>query len=197
MLDLLIATNNPHKVHEYELLFKGYDVKIHTPKELGISVNPDENGTTYEANSLIKAKALAECTTMATIADDSGLGVEALDGFPGIRSARFASSLGGNEKANLELIKKLEPFKNKTSYFTCVITLLNIDTEIHQFKGICKGKILEKPYGEGGFGYDPIFYSDEAKLPFGLASEEIKNKYSHRALAVQKLISYLKDKNLI
>jgi len=197
MLDLLVATNNAHKVHEYELLFSGYDIKLHTPKELGINVDPDENGTTYEANSLIKASALAEFTKMPVIADDSGLSVDALDGFPGIHSARFASSLGGNKVANIELIKKLDNFDDKTAYFTCVITLLNVEDTPLQFKGICKGKILEKPYGEGGFGYDPIFYSDDAKMPFGLASEEIKNKFSHRALAVEKLISYLKDKKLI
>lgn len=197
MLNLLVATNNAHKVHEYELLFKGYDIKLHTPKELNINVDPDENGTTYEANSLIKANALAKYTKMPVIADDSGIGVEALDNFPGIYSARFASSLGGNQIANLELIKKLEPFENKTAYFTCVITLVNLEDKPLQFKGVCKGKILEKPYGDGGFGYDPIFYCDDAKLPFGLASEEIKNKYSHRALAVQKLIKYLKDNNLI
>lgn len=197
MLNLLIATNNAHKVHEYELLFKGCDIKLHTPKELGINVDPDENGTTYEANSLIKANALGKYTKMAIIADDSGLSVEALDGFPGIHSARFASSLGGNTIANLELIKKLKPYKNKNAYFSCVITLLNIKETPLQFKGVCKGKILEKPYGDGGFGYDPIFYSDEAKLPFGLASEEIKNKYSHRALAVKKLIKYLKSEKII
>lgn len=197
MLNLLIATNNKHKVHEYELLFKGYDIKVYTPKELGINVNPDENGKTYEENSLIKAKALAEHTEMAVIADDSGLGVEALDGFPGIHSARYASSLGGNQIANIELIKKLEPFENKNAYFTCVITLLNITANPVQFKGVCKGKILEKPYGEGGFGYDPIFFSNEANMPFGLASEDIKNRYSHRALAVQKLIEYLKNNKFI
>lgn len=197
MLDLLIATNNAHKVHEYELLFSGYDIKLHTPKELDINVDPDENGTTYEANSLIKASALAEFTKMPVIADDSGLSVDALNGFPGIHSARFASSLSGNKVANIELIKKLDNFNDKTAYFTCVITLLNVEYTPLQFKGICKGKILEKPYGEGGFGYDPIFYSDDAKMPFGLASEEIKNKFSHRALAVEKLISYLKDKKLI
>lgn len=197
MLNLLIATNNAHKVHEYEELFKGYDIKLHTPKELGINVDPDENGTTFESNSLIKAEALASFTKMAVIADDSGISVNALDGFPGIYSARFASSLGGNKFANLELIKKLEPFEDKSACFTCVITLLNVSDKPLQFKGICEGKILDKPYGDGGFGYDPIFYSNEAKMPFGLAKEEIKNKYSHRALAVQKLIKYLLDNKII
>ncbi len=158
MLDLLIASNNNHKIKEYQEMFFGYDVKIHSPKELGINVNPDENGDTYEANSLIKAKALAEFTNMPIIADDSGLNVVALNNFPGIHSSRFADSCGGNKFANIELIKKLDEFKDKSAFFTCVITLVNISKNPIVFKGICPGKILDRPQGEGGFGYDPIVY---------------------------------------
>lgn len=197
MLELVVATNNAHKVKEYAEMFDGYDIEFHSMKDLGIVCNPDEDGETYEANSLIKASALAKLTKMPVIADDSGLNVVALNNFPGIHSSRFADSFGGNAVANLKLIEKLEHFKDKSAYFTCVITLINIEEKPLQFRGICKGKILEKPYGEGGFGYDPIFYSDEAKIPFGEASAEIKNKYSHRAKAVEQLIEYLKKKQLI
>lgn len=197
MFDLLVASNNQHKIKEYQEMFSGYEVKVHSPKELGINVNPDENGTTYEENSLIKAKALAEFTKMPVIADDSGLNVVALDNFPGIHSSRFADSWGGNAVANLKLIEKLHGFPDKSAFFTCVITLLNVDEKPVVFKGICPGKILDKPQGEGGFGYDPIFYSNEAKQCFGTAGEEIKNKYSHRAKAMEQLIKYLKDKKLI
>jgi len=197
MFDLLVASNNQHKIKEYQEMFDGYEVKVHSPKELGINVNPDENGTTYEENSLIKAKALAEFTNMPVIADDSGLNVVALDNFPGIHSSRFADSWGGNAVANLKLIEKLAGFPDKSAFFTCVITLLNVEEKPVVFKGICPGKILDKPQGEGGFGYDPIFYSNEAKQCFGTAPEEIKNKYSHRAKAMEQLIKYLKEKNLI
>lgn len=197
MFNLLVASNNPHKIHEYQEMFSGYDVKVHSPKELGINVNPDENGETYEANSLIKAKALAEFTKMPVIADDSGLNVVALDNFPGIHSSRFADSCGGNKYANPKLIEKLRGFSDKSAFFTCVITLLNVDENPVVFKGICPGKILDKPEGEAGFGYDPIFYSEEAKQCFGTAPEEIKNKYSHRAKAMEQLINYLKKKSLI
>ena len=197
MFELLVASNNQHKIHEYEEMFAGFDVKIHSPKELGINVNPDENGETYEANSLIKANALAEFTKMPIIADDSGLNVVALDNFPGIHSSRFADSCGGNKFANPELIKKLLPFEDKSAFFTCVITLVNVEKNPVVFKGICPGKILDKPEGEGGFGYDPIFYSNEAKMCFGTAPEEIKNKYSHRAKAMEQLLNYLKGKHLI
>ena len=197
MFDLLVASNNAHKIKEYQEMFSGYEVKVHSPKELGINVNPDENGTTYEENSLIKAKALAEFTKMPVIADDSGLNVVALNNFPGIHSSRFADSWGGNAVANLKLIEKLREFPDKSAFFTCVITLLNVEDKPIVFKGICPGKILDKPVGEGGFGYDPIFYSNEAKQCFGTAGEEIKNKYSHRAKAMEQLIKYLSSKNLI
>ena len=197
MFDLLVASNNQHKIKEYQGMFSGYEVKVHSPKELGINVNPEENGETYEANSLIKAKALADFTDMPIIADDSGLNVVALGNFPGIHSSRFADSCGGNKFANPELIKKLLPYQDKSAFFTCVITLLNVEKEPLVFKGLCQGYILDKPEGEGGFGYDPIFYSIEAKQCFGTASEEIKNKYSHRALAVKQLLDYLKKKKLI
>ena len=197
MFELVVATNNAHKVKEYQEMFLGYDIKFHSMKDLGIVCNPDEDGDTYEKNSFIKADALAKLTKLPVIADDSGLNVVALNNFPGIYSSRFADSFGGNKVANLELIKKLEPYKDKSAFFACVITLINVEDKPIQFKGICKGKILDKPVGEGGFGYDPIFYSDEAKMAFGTAPAEIKNKYSHRAKAMEQLIKYLKEKGLI
>lgn len=197
MFELVVATNNAHKVKEYQEMFLGYDIKFYSMKDLGIKCDPVEDGNSYEENSLIKASALAKLTKLPVIADDSGLNVVALNNFPGIYSSRFADSFGGNQVANLELIKKLKPYEDKSAFFSCLITLMNVEDKPIQFKGICKGRILDKPYGEGGFGYDPIFYSDEAKMPFGEASPEIKNKYSHRAKAVEQLIEYLKNKRLI
>ena len=197
MFELVVATNNAHKVKEYQEMFSGYNIKFYSMKDLNIVCNPDENGTTYEENSLIKASALAKLTKLPVIADDSGLNVVALNNFPGIYSSRFADSFGGNKVANLELIKKLKPYEDKSAFFSCVITLMNVEDKPLQFIGKCEGHILDKPYGEGGFGYDPIFYSKEANIPFGEATPEIKNKYSHRAKAVKQLITYLEDKGLI
>lgn len=197
MFELVVATNNAHKVKEYQEMFLGYDIKFYSMKDLGIECNPEENGKTYEENSLIKASALAKLTKLPVIADDSGLNVVALNNFPGIYSSRYADSYGGNKVANLELIKKLKPYEDKSAFFACLITLMNVEEKPVQFKGICRGKILDKPVGEGGFGYDPIFYSNEAEIAFGEASPEIKNKYSHRAKAVSQLIEYLKNKRLI
>lgn len=196
-MKIVVATNNLHKVKEYKEMFNQYGIEITFPKELGINIDPVEDGNTYEENSLIKAKAIASYTTLPIIADDSGLNVEALDNFPGIHSSRFASSLGGNEIANKKLIEMLKPFPNKSAHFTCVITLLNLEKEPLQFKGICKGLILDKPEGINGFGYDPIFYSIEAKGCFGTLSDEIKNKYSHRSKAFEQLINCLKENKFI
>lgn len=197
MFELVVATNNAHKVKEYQEMFLGYNIKFYSMKDLGIKCDPAEDGSTYEENSLIKASALAKLTKLPVIADDSGLNVVALDNFPGIYSSRYADSFGGNKVANLELIKKLKPYKDKSAFFACLITLMNVEDKPVQFKGICKGRILDEPVGEGGFGYDPIFYSDEAKMAFGIAPAEVKNKYSHRARAVEQLIKYLKNKELI
>ena len=197
MFELVVATNNAHKVKEYQEMFTGYNIKFYSMKDLGIVCNPTEDGETYEANSLIKASALAKLTKLPVIADDSGLNVVALNNFPGIHSSRFADSFGGNAVANLELIKKLQPYEDKSAFFTCLITLMNVEDKPIQFRGICKGHILDKPVGNGGFGYDPIFYSEEADMAFGEATPEIKNKYSHRAKAVEQLIEYLKNKGLI
>lgn len=197
MFDLLVASNNAHKIKEYEEMFSPLDIKVHSPKELGITDEAIEDGKTFEENSLIKAKHLASRVDMAVIADDSGLCVDALNGFPGIYSARFAKERGGHAKANLDIIELLKKHDDKDAEFVCVITLLNVKEEPVVFKGICKGKILDKPHGEGGFGYDPIFYSYEAKVAFGEVSDEIKNKYSHRAKALEQLVNYLKDNKFI
>ena len=197
MFELVVATNNAHKVKEYQEMFLGYNIKFYSMKDLAIECNPNEDGSTYEENSLIKASALAKLTKLPVIADDSGLNVVALNNFPGIYSSRFADSFGGNKIANLELIKKLKPYEDKSAFFACVITLMNVKDKPIQFKGICNGHILDKPVGEGGFGYDPIFYSSEANMAFGEAPADIKNKYSHRAKAVSQLIEYLKNMKLI
>ena len=194
---LLIASNNAHKIKEFREMFSKYNVEVFSPNDLDIHVNPVEDGETYEANSLIKAKALAEFTDMPIIADDSGLNVVALNNFPGINSSRFADSKGGNIFANPALIEMLKPYKDKSAFFTCVITMLNVEKDPVVFKGICPGHIMNNPDGENGFGYDPIFFSEEANCSFGTCPEEIKNKYSHRAKALEQLLNYLIDKNLL
>lgn len=197
MFKLLVASNNDHKIHEYREMFSPLGIEVIAPKDIGVTGEAVEDGRTFEENSLIKAKFLQGFTDMAIIADDSGLCVDALNGFPGIYSARFAKERGGNAKANLDLIDLLKKHDDKDAEFICVITLLNVKDEPVVFKGVCKGKILDKPMGEGGFGYDPIFYSYEANANFGEVSEEIKNAYSHRSKALAQLVDFLKKEKLI
>lgn len=197
MFKLLVASNNDHKIHEYREMFSPIGIEVVSPKEIGVTGEAVEDGKTFEENSLIKAMFLAKFSDLPIIADDSGLCVDALNGFPGIYSARFAKERGGNQKANLDLIELLKKHDDKDAEFVCVITLLNVKDEPVVFKGVCKGKILERPYGEGGFGYDPIFYSYEAHAPFGEVSEEIKNAYSHRSKALSQLVDFLRKEKLI
>ncbi len=188
---ILLASNNLGKVKEYLDILSPRGIEILTMKDLGIKIDVEENGKTYEENAFIKAKALRPYTDLPIVADDSGLEVLELDGFPGLFTARFASSLGGYPNAFDELNKRLEG-KKKDARFVCHIACLpEKSEEAHFFEGICEGLILDKEVGENGFGYDPIFFSKELNKPFGTLDEETKNRYSHRGKAAAKLLDFL------
>lgn len=189
---LVLATNNPHKLQEYREILAPMGYVIYGTKDLNIDCDPPEIGNTYEENAYIKAKALRNLVPYPVISDDSGLEIEALDNFPNIHSARFASQFKNYKEAMEEILKRMKDKENRSAAFHCTICLLeNKDSKPLFFTGICPGKILDHIEGEHGFGYDPIFFSNEANMPFGLASEEIKNKYSHRKKALEKLALYL------
>ncbi len=189
---IVLATNNPHKLQEYREILAPMGYVIYGTKDLNIDCDPPEIGNTYEENAYIKAKALRNLVPYPVISDDSGLEIEALDNFPGIHSARFASQFKNYKEAMEEILKRMKDEENRNAAFHCTICLLeNKDSKPLFFTGICPGKILDHIEGEHGFGYDPIFFSNEANMPFGLASEEIKNKYSHRKKALEKLALYL------
>lgn len=189
---IVLATNNPHKLQEYREILAPMGYVIYGTKDLNIDCDPPEIGNTYEENAYIKAKALRNLVPYTVISDDSGLEIEALDNFPGIHSARFASQFKNYKEAMEEILKRMKDEENRNAAFHCTICLLeNKDSKPLFFTGICPGKILDHIEGEHGFGYDPIFFSNEANMPFGLASEEIKNKYSHRKKALEKLALYL------
>ncbi len=189
---IVLATNNPHKLQEYREILAPMGYVIYGTKDLNIDCDPPEIGNTYEENAYIKAKALRNLVPYPVISDDSGLEIKALDNFPGIHSARFASQFKNYKEAMEEILKRMKDKENRNAAFRCTICLLeNKDSKPLFFTGICPGKILDHIEGEHGFGYDPIFFSNEANMPFGLASEEIKNKYSHRKKALEKLALYL------
>ena len=190
---ILIATNNQGKRAEYLDMLAPLGFEVLCPKDLGISLDVEENGSTFRENSFLKAQAFAKASDLPVIADDSGFEVEALDGFPGLYSARFAAQYGGDyEKAGLALNEKLGDNPNRRAKFHCCICFLeNKDAEPLYFEGDFPGYILPASHGKNGFGYDPFFHSEELDLDMGICPEDKKNAYSHRGKALQKLLAYL------
>ena len=195
--EIVIATNNKGKQKEYLEMLNPIGYMVLTPRDLCVESDPEENGKDYRENSYIKALALAKKVHRPVLADDSGFEVEALDGFPGLFSSRFAESFGNDyHKAGLALNEKLGDNPNRKAKFHCCICLLESeDAKPLYFEGDFKGAILKTWNGEEGFGYDPFFHSDELDLDMGLAPDDVKNKVSHRAKALQKLLVYLAIKS--
>lgn len=191
--EIILATNNKHKLKEVREILAPHGMTIYGLNDLNLRPEEvEENAPDYFGNALIKAEAVAKLTTMPIIADDSGLEIEAMDNKPGIHSARYASECGGHEKAISTILQFLKDKDNRKARFVCNIVLLNMSDKPLRFEGIATGHIAEEPYGEGGFGYDPIFVSDELKKTFAEAGQEEKNKASHRGKALTKLLTYLK-----
>lgn len=195
-MKIVLATNNPHKLSEMRALFASTSVELLTMNDVGIKKEVDENGKTFTDNAVLKAETIAKLTSLPVMADDSGLEVLALGNFPGIYSARFMEGHPYSEK-NAEIIRMLQPHADRSARFTCVIALCNLTPRPLVFTGIAKGTIDSEPRGSHGFGYDPIFISEELHQSFGLASEVAKNTVSHRAKAAAQVIDYLKLKKLI
>ena len=185
-MKIFLATGNKHKIKEIEKIFKMDNVEILSIND-GIEIpEVEEDGTTFEENSKKKALEIAKFTNMITIADDSGLCVDALGGAPGVYSARYAREHGNDLDNNKKLVKELQGVENRKARFVCVITLAKPTGETYSFRGEVEGDIIDVPQGTEGFGYDPHFFMKEygktlAEIP------EIKNKISHRARALEKL----------
>ena len=189
MLELLFSSGNPNKVKEISQILH-HEARIKGLSELGFNEEIPETGSTLEENALIKARFLAQRLNCNCFADDTGLEVEALQGEPGVRSARYAGE-GKNSSDNMKLL--LEKMNGKTSRrarFLTVIALV-LEGKEYLFEGIITGEITEYPAGTGGFGYDPVFRPAGSSKTFAEMSSEEKNKISHRAIAVQKLKSFL------
>ena len=194
-MEIVIATSNDHKVKEYQEMVRGLNIKFLSLNDINFHNEIIENGKTFEENSLIKALAIKDYTTLPIIADDSGIEIEALgEHFPGIYTHRYAINNGGQEKTNEMLVKTCP---NSKAMFTCVITLVNLIDKLLVFKGEFKGRISDKIVSGNGFGYDPIFIPDGLNKPVSTLKDEEKNAISHRGIAFNKLINYLKSNNLI
>lgn len=193
MLKIVLATSNPHKVEEINAITKDLGIEFILPTE---DFNPDETGATFEENALIKAKEANKLKNLPTLADDSGLCVEALNWGPGIYSSRYADT---SQKRIEKLLNELKnvPLEKRNAKFVCAMVLLDKNGEIlFSDRGECLGKIDFKQKGTNGFGYDPIFIVEGTNLTMAELSEAEKNKISHRAIALNKVINFIKNNNV-
>jgi XTP/dITP diphosphohydrolase len=194
---LLIASNNPGKVKEFrQLLSELRDVALVTPQELGISLTVEETGSTYAENATLKAGAFRAASGLAALADDSGLEVEALDGAPGLYSARYSSKPGAtsaDRRAYLleNLSSKPRPWRAR---FRAVLAVaIPGEAQARLFEGTCPGEIIPEERGDNGFGYDPLFWIPEKGLTMAQLSDQEKNRISHRGWAVQAALPTLQE----
>ncbi len=195
MPKLLLATTNQGKVAEYRYLFRGLPFDMVTLVDQGITVEVEEGDISMEQNAIHKAIRYAEMSGLFTVADDSGVEVDALGGEPGIRSARYAGEHASDRDRIEYLLGKLQgvPREQRTALFRCVIAVATPQGIVETCEGLCHGVIVFEPKGENGFGYDPIFYFPELDKTMAELSPEVKNQISHRARAAQQAYRVLEQ----
>ena len=184
---IIAATQNNGKIKEIQEIFSPLGFEVISQKEAGFDIDVVENGETFEENAMIKARAIFELSHEAVIADDSGLLVDALNGAPGVYSARYAGENATDADKMNKLLGELEGKSDRQAKFVSALVMILKDGKTFTATGEVLGRITDKPYGENGFGYDPIFYSDELKKTFGEASDSEKNEISHRGRGLLKL----------
>ena len=184
---IVAATNNPGKLAEFRAILAPLGIDVISMKEAGIHSEPEETGTTFEENARIKAQAASQAAGMPALADDSGLCVDALDGAPGIHTARFGGAISQAEK-NALLLSRMTgiPKEKRTARFVSAVCLAEPSGRCTEAMGVCEGFLLTEPDGTGGFGYDPIF-ADLQGRSFGTLPAAEKNRISHRARALTVL----------
>ncbi len=184
---LLVATGNKGKLKEIREILNG--VEVLGLSDLPFSIEIEEDGDTFYKNALKKASVLAEKMSVPVLADDSGLEVDALDGAPGVYSARYSGENATDESNTEKLLRALEsvPYEKRTARFVCVMCLVMPGEKTYSTRGETEGIILTEPRGEGGFGYDPVFYSEHYQKSFAELSSDEKNAISHRGIALEKM----------
>ncbi len=191
-MSIVLATRNPGKIAEIKALLPG--VRIRPAASFPGCPEPEETGRTFEENALIKARAVARYTGMTALADDSGLEVDALDGAPGVRSARYAGPAATDRDNLLRLLDALDGISeaDRTARFRCVMAIAAPDGRTWTEEGTCEGRILQEPRGESGFGYDPLFVPAGYENTFGELDASVKNRISHRAKALRRIAEVLR-----
>ena len=185
-MKVVLASKNRHKLVEISRILEKLDIQLVLQSELGVDIDVEETGTTFEENSFLKAQAVMQATGLPALADDSGIAVDALNGEPGIYSARYGFD---------DTLKNTEnvPDGQRQAQFVCVITLVTPEGEVIQARGEAHGELLRQAAGQGGFGYDPIFYYPPFGKTFAEVTAEEKNQVSHRAVALKAMYEKLKE----
>ncbi len=195
-MKVVLASKNPHKLKEISRITEKFGFELVLQSELGLDMDVEENGTSFEENSFIKAEAVMKASGLPALADDSGIAVDALNGEPGIYSARYGFDDSLDDWGRLLLLLKnteTVPDGSRQAQFVCVITLVMPDGQVIQARGEAHGELLRQAVGQGGFGYDPIFYYPPLGKTFAELSPEEKNKVSHRAVALNLFNEKLKE----
>lgn len=192
-MKLAIATNNQHKLQEIRAILGDSFEELLSLKDLGIDVDVEETGTTLKENALIKARAILALSGIATIADDTGLMVDALNGAPGVYSARYAGEEHNDAKNRALLLKNLDGVKDRSAHFATVIALCYPDGKTLTASGRVNGEILLSERGTEGFGYDSLFFSTELGKTFAEATQAEKNSVSHRGRALRAMLELVKS----
>ncbi len=195
-MKVVLASKNKHKLVEISRILEQLDIQLVLQSELGVDIDVEETGTTFEENSFQKAEAVMKATGLPALADDSGIAVDALNGEPGIYSARYGFDDSLDDWGRLQLLLKNTehvPDGQRQAQFVCVITLVNTDGTVIQARGEVHGELLRSPVGENGFGYDPIFYYPPFGKTLAEVEPDLKNQVSHRAVALKLLYEKLKE----
>lgn len=189
---IFLASGNPHKIEELQLLLADLGIELSSTLDYPDAEEVDEDRPDLEGNALKKARHWYDKTGLPSLADDTGLEVDALGGAPGVYSARYAGENATDEENTRKLLNELKGAPDRGAQFRTVIAFIDQLGEEHFFEGVCRGKIITEKRGEKGFGYDPVFVPESYNQTFAELSRGEKNKISHRGLAIQKFIEYLK-----
>ena len=192
----VLATHNPGKLREMGEILKDFGIEVVSPRDLGITVDVEESGTTFAENAMLKAKAICKEANLPAIADDSGLCVDALGGAPGVYSARYGGEGLDDKGRYMLLLSSLRGAPTRAAHFACAVACAFPNGDTLTAEGRCDGSIAYAPLGEGGFGYDPVFLLPGTGKTFGQLTQEEKSAVSHRGRALKdfagKLEAYLK-----
>ncbi len=195
-MKVVLASKNRHKLAEISKITEKFHMELVLQSELGVDIDVEETGTTFEENSLLKAQAVMEATGLPALADDSGIAVDALGGAPGVYSARYGFDESLDDWGRLELLLKNTeqvPDGQRQAKFVCVITMVTPDGKVIQARGEIHGELTREPRGENGFGYDPIFYYPPLRCTTAELPPEVKNSVSHRGNALKIFYEKLKE----